>query len=258
MTAFAMLSPQGLESLADALENGRVTAPSTMQLRGMVGEAAESASAELMALIERAFSTSQIALLLRILADERRRAASAKTELVWTGPETAPLPSRDTGVVVRELFTTAERSVLIVGFAIHRGREVFRELADRMRHVPLDVMMILNIARGPGDTTRSEHLVARFAQTFRREHWPGEPLPDVYYDPRSLEIGGRTRTSLHAKCVVVDERLSLVTSANFTEAAQERNIEVGALVHDPSFALSLTARFRMLIKAGALVKLPTG
>ena len=127
-----------------------------------------------------------------------------------------------------------------------------------MSEVPLDVVMILNIARGPGDTTRSEHLVARFAQLFRREHWPEAPRPDVYYDPRSLEICGRTRTSLHAKCVVVDQRLSLVTSANFTEAAQERNIEVGALIHDGSFAQTLTAEFRTLIDAGALIKLPTG
>ena len=38
------------------------------------------------------------------------------------------------------------------------------------------------------------------------------------------------RGSLHAKCVVVDRSTALVTSANFTEAAQHRNIEAGLLI----------------------------
>lgn len=34
---------------------------------------------------------------------------------------------------------------------------------------------------------------------------------------------------MHAKCVVVDGRRVFVSSANFTEAAQERNVEIGVL-----------------------------
>ena len=48
--------------------------------------------------------------------------------------------ARDTGVVLRELFATAERRVLIIGFAVHQGREVFAVLAERMRQIP-DLMV---------------------------------------------------------------------------------------------------------------------
>ena len=61
---------------------------------------------------------------------------------------------------------------------------------------------------------------------------------------------------MHAKCVVVDGAQALVTSANFTEAAQERNIEVGLLVDAPALADRLEEHFASLIRDGHLERLP--
>ena len=47
-----------------------------------------------------------------------------------------------------------------------------------------------------------------------------------------------------------------VTSANFTEAAQERNIEAGVLVHDAGFARALRSQFEALVSAGDLRRVP--
>jgi phosphatidylserine/phosphatidylglycerophosphate/cardiolipin synthase-like enzyme len=52
-------------------------------------------------------------------------------------------------------------------------------------------------------------------------------MPEVYYDPRSLETDGAQRSSLHAKCVVVDRSVAFISSANFTEAAQKRYRDMG-------------------------------
>jgi phosphatidylserine/phosphatidylglycerophosphate/cardiolipin synthase-like enzyme len=60
------------------------------------------------------------------------------------------------------------------------------------------------------------------------------------------------RSCLHAKCVVVDRRVAFVTSANFTEAAQTRNIEVGALIRCERFAARLAVHFETLADAGLL------
>lgn len=57
-------------------------------------------------------------------------------ELVWTGPETEGAHSRDTGVVVRELFAQARISVLVSGFAVFQGKQVFKTLADQMDSKP--------------------------------------------------------------------------------------------------------------------------
>jgi phosphatidylserine/phosphatidylglycerophosphate/cardiolipin synthase-like enzyme len=47
-----------------------------------------------------------------------------------------------------------------------------------------------------------------------------------------------------------------VTSANFTEAALDRNIEIGLLVRDRPLAASVCSHFRGLIDRGLLKPLP--
>jgi phosphatidylserine/phosphatidylglycerophosphate/cardiolipin synthase-like enzyme len=80
--------------------------------------------------------------------------------------------------------------------------------------------------------------------------WPGTALPTVYYDQRALVTAGPTRASMHAKCVVVDDSVAFVTSANFTEAAQARNVEAGALLRGAGFARALSAQFTALVRHG--------
>src|SRR5262249_29206937 len=95
---------------------------------------------------------------------------------------------------------------------------------------------------------------------FVDQDWPdGYPPPEIFFDPRSLSADRATRSSLHAKCVVVDRRTALVTSANFTKAAQERNIETGVVVRSPRFATRLADHFESLVTAGQLhrLELPT-
>jgi hypothetical protein len=105
---------------------------------------------------------------------------------VTSGPDVAGA-TRDTGVVLRELFSEAEHRVLVVGFAVQQGHEIFAALADRMRHrADLAVRLCLDIRRALGDTTRSNALLRRFAERFVRQEWPGPRLPDLFYDPRSL------------------------------------------------------------------------
>ena len=61
---------------------------------------------------------------------------------------------------------------------------------------------------------------------------------------------------MHAKCVVVDGRRAMVTSANFTEAAQTGIVELGLLVDGPAVAGRIEERFRSLIRNGYLERLP--
>jgi phosphatidylserine/phosphatidylglycerophosphate/cardiolipin synthase-like enzyme len=70
----------------------------------------------------------------------------------------------------------------------------------------------------------------------------------VYYYPRSLELSPGKRTSLHAKCVVVDAQTVFVSSANFTEAAHERNIEIGLLLRSKLLAERIVRHFDVLVR----------
>ncbi len=66
----------------------------------------------------------------------------------------------------------------------------------------------------------------------------------MYYDPRALELDGPGGV-LHAKAIVADDEVVFVTSANLTEAALNRIIEVGLLVRDRAMAATLSSHFRV-------------
>ena len=119
----------------------------------------------------------------------------------------------------------------------------------------LRVTLLLNIQRKKGDTTSSEQLVRRFAEHFWRTDWPGSSRPKVFYDPRALDTDGPGGV-LHAKAVVADDEAIFITSANLTEAALDRNIELGVLIRDPAVALTVVGYFQNLVNHDLLKPLP--
>lgn len=257
------LPPAALLDLASAIEARSLAAPvSAMQVRRL-GLRAESASvaSELQNLVDIGLGPAALVHFLRVVATERQSAqrAADRTELVWTGPEGRGARGRDTAVVVRELFASAQRSVLLSTYAIFQGRQVFEPLAKRMDEVPdLQVRMFVHVPHAYPNEKPETELLREFANVFRNEQWPGGKLPDLFYDPRSLASGPGPRAALHAKTIVVDDTRAFVTSANFTEAAHERNIEAGVLVESVSFASSLRQQFEFLVERGLLRRLPTG
>ena len=233
-SVFSGVNATTLSLLAEGFETGRLSSGSQLALAPFVAEPyLELVSREIGRLLGDGMRGDQIAYLFRAIATakESSNASADAFELVWTGPDPSNVSTRETGVVLRELFGSARFSVLVVGFAIHQGKDVFRVLAERMDANPeLSVTMFLNIARGYRDTTIASELIRRFADDFKNKQWPGSRFPKVYFDPRALSAVEAKRASLHAKCVVVDGQRVFITSANFTEAAQERNLEIGVLV----------------------------
>lgn len=187
---------------------------------------------------------------------ENAASETKTTDLVWSGPEVPGLYARDTKQVYKELLSAAKQSIWVSTYVFYDGPKAFETLADRMDAMPdLKVRLLLNIQRKWGDATDANHLVRSFADTFWSKDWPGSSRPNVFYDPRALEMD-RPGGVLHAKAVVVDDEALFVTSANLTEAAQERNIEVGLLVRDRTLAMTLSQHFRVLIERKLLLPLP--
>ncbi len=255
------LSASDLRTLAEVLRMGRLSPPFSavgIQRYCPNGDAASIAST-IQRLSDEGATSASIASMLELLATGKgsSQGIDDAVVLVWTGPDVQEAPSRDTPVVVRELFAKAQEHVLVAGYAVYQGKEVFRVLAERMDENPeLEVEMFLDVKRARKDTTVPEDILRRFAQRFRTKEWPGERMPDIYYDPRALEMDSGKKSSLHAKCAVIDRAVAFVSSANFTEAAQIRNIEVGALIKSPSFAARLVHHFQALAAANILHPIP--
>ena len=251
-SALTQLSDIDLRSLKTAIETRRISPPFTeIQVsRVLSRQHAPAVTQCLKDLDTRGFEAAHLALTIDLLLHDRSTGMRSEpaVDLVTSGPEAPGITNRDTAVVVRELFRHAEHSVLLFGYAVYQGDEVFQALAERMEERPeLAVRLFLNIARPDGDTTPPDILVSRFAQRFRDSQWPaGHRLPEVFYDPRSVAMDARS--SLHAKSVVVDRRHVFVSSANFTRAGQERNIEVGLKLESQWLADQLTRHFQLLVE----------
>lgn len=257
------LSERDMRELANALRSGRLLPPfSVVALQRIIsGDGALQTVEGLDKLATLGFSPEQIAVTFDILRADRANRPRIEDilDLVTTGPDVPGVESRDTGVVVRELFANAKQSVLVAGYAVYQGHKVFQALADRMLETPgLSVRLFLDIQRPHGDTTSSPELIHRFADRFCQSQWPKDrPLPEVYFDPRSLDAAADKRACLHAKAIVVDFRYVFVSSANFTEAAQLRNIEVGVAFDSVPLARRIASFFDALLAARQLLPVAT-
>lgn len=256
---FEGLSGTDLRTLAAAFRVGRLgPGASRLAIKHMC-PCPESVVAEVLRLLAEGIAPAHLALLLEGRAEvvDGGLVSDRHAELVWTGPEGQAAFSRDTSVVVRELFETAQRSVLVSTFVVRQGAKVFEALARRMdERSDLEVDLFLHVGRGLRDTRYESEILRECAAGFKKD-WPGSRLPRVYYDPRALAANQADRATWHAKCVVVDGSVAFVTSANFTEWAQQRNVEAGVLVREPEFVKQLLRQFKGLVE-GRLVALVPG
>ena len=139
----------------------------------------------------------------------------------------------------------------MAGYAFDHGPEILKPLHEGMRDRGVKASMFLDIPRISEPGVDVETQVSRWVLDFVQANWPfGEPRPDMYYDPRTVAYG--STASIHAKCIVVDECRAFVTSANFTDRGQTRNIEVGVLVEDEGFAAALVGQWVRSVKSGLL------
>ena len=252
------VSADTLRTLAAALRNGQLKKPLTAFKLSTVCRCPAALVADLQQLSDEGISSAHLALLLETSAEvaEARLVQTAATELVWTGPESMVSHSRDTAVVIGELFGSAVRSVLVSTFAIQQGQQVFAPLAARLDLLPeLTGRLFVHVGRVWKDTREDSELLREFAHSLASQ-WPGTRRPEVFYDPRTLSTDPAVRASWHAKCVLVDDEVAFVTSANFTEWAQQRNVEAGVLVRSRHFTRQLRAQFDGLVQAKAVRRLP--
>ena len=243
--------------LADAYDTGTLPdAPSPLALRSMLGmrDGTEELAADLSELARIGITGRAVAAWMCSLDQAVGRAPAL--DLVWSGPEVPGLHARDTRRVYEELVRNATESVWMSTYVYFDGPRAFADLAQRMDEIGgLRAVLMLNIQRARGDTTAPDQLVRRFADRFWGTDWPGTSRPAVFYDPRSLDPDGPSGV-LHAKAVVVDDEAVFITSANLTEAALDRNIELGLLIRDPALAKTTTTHFQALIDRELLLPLP--
>lgn len=239
------VSTQVLEQLRSAIASGSVKPP--IDRATLVGFGVRHQ----LEAIEHALAGHKSAACLSILETtlSEREARRPTPELVWTGPEAPAGTARDTAVVLRELFESARESVILAGYSFDHAQDVLAPLHRSMQTYGVEARFFVDVPQIERAAYDEEYLSAHLS-AFLDANWPfGEPRPRIFYDKRAL-LPGPPFCSLHAKCVVVDGLKAFVSSANFTQRGQERNIEVGVLIEDASFASFLAGQWLGLIESG--------
>lgn len=189
-----------------------------------------------------------VALALGAAAVSCEEAEQRRPQLVVSGPMTSAVAVRLTSAVVIEVIRAATDRVLLVSFAAHGVAEVVRELGlAAARGVGVDLVLERTVEQG--GTLRDDAGGATFAALADRSrvwHWPAD------------RRRSRGRAALHAKVVIADGELALLSSANLTDRGLSDNIEVGLLIRDRETAGQLDRHFRalMLPEARCLTLLP--
>jgi phosphatidylserine/phosphatidylglycerophosphate/cardiolipin synthase-like enzyme len=165
---------------------------------------------------------------------EELRPKLLDAELVATLPPETPGIARPTERVVREMIDGAATEIILLGY----------ELTDR------NLIGLLGAAAGRGAGVVMICDRARGAAQRVQDFWPSHaPLPRIFHDRERADSA--PYASMHAKCLLIDGRDLLVTSANFTFHGLHGNIEIGVRL---SGAPAAEARkvFSHLVESGVL------
>jgi len=170
-----------------------------------------------------------------------------RTELVWSGPSTAAVPGRRTEQVLLELIQCAERRLTVMSFGIFQVERVVVALEHAVAR-GIDLRIILGdrevIAEQELEHQRRQ-LGSVVVASASLLHWPPERRPRDEKGHAGL---------MHAKAAVADSRIAFLSSANLTEAALERNMELGVLIRGGTLPTAIDKLIDALLESRALQK----
>ena len=172
---------------------------------------------------------------------------SSLTEIIWSGPANGRFPVRRIDQVLYDLITDARHRIILVTFAAHRVDHLC-ELLTQAVNRGVDLTLILETEDdSDGQLTRDAIGAFRKVPTIRTRLycWP--------LAKRERNQAGRPG-KLHMKCAIVDD-VALMGSANFTDDAFNRNMELGMLVREESTVEAISEHFRELMRRGVLKNL---
>lgn len=166
-----------------------------------------------------------------------------ETTVVWSGPTVRTLPVRPTRQVVMELIGRARESLTLVTYASHGIDDLVAALDDARLERDVAVRLIVETKEDSKDGIGPDSIAA-FGNLPRA-------VP-VYRWPAASR--GAHGGSMHVKTVVQDRHAILISSANLTSAAMDRNMELGLLIEGGPVPGLVDQHFDELIEVDQLVR----
>ena len=151
-----------------------------------------------------------------------------KVSLVVTAPPSFSINARTTMNVVQSMINGAERNILITGYSLS---SYFSELVDTIIQKSqrgVFVKFFVNDLDKQPDFDKILRYKGRFLKVY-----------NYHQDDDKM-------AALHAKVISVDQRQTLITSANLSYHGQQGNIELGTLIESKQIAKQIEDVFTKL------------
>jgi phosphatidylserine/phosphatidylglycerophosphate/cardiolipin synthase-like enzyme len=171
------------------------------------------------------------------------RRALGRTSVVWTGPTVRALPVRPTRQVVQQLIARSRQSLTIVTYASYGVQDLVAALNEARLERGVTVRLILETEEDSGGRLRGDAASALgvLARAVPVYCWP-------------LANRATAGAAMHVKALIMDSSAILVSSANLTSAAMDRNMELGLLVEGGHVAETVERHLDELIDAQQIVR----
>jgi len=162
-------------------------------------------------------TSHDIGVVLATLAQTKSMTAKGdeRVEVVCTAPSRLGVPVRTTFATALEMVRTAHHEIFVVGYVFTEGaRDLVEQFAIARRDRGVRIALIGN---------RLQNQLAMLQSI-----WPPDsPPPDIF--SRQADSSD-LMTALHAKILICDRAVALVTSANFSHHGLHENVEMGVRV----------------------------
>jgi phosphatidylserine/phosphatidylglycerophosphate/cardiolipin synthase-like enzyme len=165
-------------------------------------------------------------------------------DIVWSGPANGTFPIRRIDQVLYDLLAKAKQRIFLVTFSAHRVPLLCEHLSNAIDR-GVEVTLLLESEQASAgqlsfDAAKAFKDVC--LEKVRLLHWPLEN--------RDRNQAGKPG-KLHVKCAVIDNT-AIIGSANLTDDAFNRNMEMGVVIKDPRTVADILGHFETLIQNGTI------
>ena len=182
-------------------------------------------------------SSNEIEDIIDLFLEIDKRRNQEKVDLVITAPHSYSIKANPTSITMKNLLVSAKSQILITGYSISDYFDDLLEIIIKKIQKGVVVKLYLNDFEGKKEVLDKLLL------------YKGKFLIIYNYNKTSNSID-----ALHAKVLSVDNRYTLVSSANLSFNGLEKNIEVGTIIDSSRIANNITEMFNTLVYKKVFIK----
>jgi hypothetical protein len=167
---------------------------------------------------------------------EIRKAVSISPRVCLTGinPEGFGQPLLDTFQAFQEVISSARKRLIIIGYRLNDGdKALMNSLEMGMRERKLEVILL------------TDHLLDRLRERDQNRMLGWLNDSTLNFHLWSYEAEDKMEL-MHVKCMIADNSVAYIGSANFSYGGSKRNIEIGLIIRDGPTLQALEDVFRYL------------